>query len=1002
MHPIEDNAPRRRGRFSVPGRVILVVGVVAFFVLLTSLRGIASFYTDYLWFNSLGFTSIWRGVLGAKIVLTLIFGGVFFVLMWGNLMIADRIAPSFREPGPEEELLVRYHEVVDGHSRLIRTAASALFALVAAAGVSGQWESWLLFVNSKDFGILDPQFNKDIGFYVFRLPFLSFVVSWAFAAIVIVFIITVISHYLNGGIRIQVVGRERVIPAVKVHMSALLAALALVKAADYWLARYELTVSRRGVVDGALYTDVKAQLPAINLLILISLFAVVLLVINIRRRGWVLPALAVGLWAFVAIVVGGIYPAFVQRFQVQPNETTREAPFTQLNIDATRAAYDLVPGKNITRPAFDYTDVLTADQIHANAGTVRNARLLDPVVVDPTFERVQVEREFYSFPGVLDTDRYVIDGEVTQVLLAARELNLNNLSWEREHVRLTHGYGLALAKANATTTEGRPEFLIGGLPTEVDPAISTDLTQPQIYHGEGMSGYALVNASVTEVDYVDSLTGKDVATEYAGISGVKMGSFFRKAAFALRFGQIDPLISNFVDKDTRVIYVRDVRDRVAKIAPFLRLDSDTYPVIVDGRIFYVIDAYTTTNRYPYSQRAENSRLRAGGLAGSSFNYVSNSVKAVVDSYDGTVSLYVMPVDDPIIEVWRSAFPKLFTDYAAMPQQLKEHVRYPQDLFRVQTNMWATYQISDPTAFVIGTGRWSVAQDPGRTVKAGGSAVTTVNTETGAVTTREARIDPYYTLLRLPGEDKTSYVTLRTFVPFDKNDDRRELEAFVAGETLPDGTSRLVSYEVTGSQAPGPVLVASAIAQNKEISSQLTLLNDSGSTVIFGNLLLLPIDNSILWIRPLYVAAEGTSVPTLEFVVAAVGEGEQIALGKNLKDALTQLYPGENFDELLGGNAIPTTLDPGETPSPTTPAEPGTTPGGDITPPPTMPADLVGVLDEIETQRLTARTALAADPPDYQAWARAQEELDRLLAKARSLAGAGTSAASTVDPGEVNA
>ncbi len=993
MHSVDDQRPRGRSRIGTRGRVVLVVAVVAFFVLLTSLRGIASFYTDYLWFDSLGLTSVWRGVLGAKVVLTLIFGGVFFVLMWGNLMIADRVAPSFREPGPEEELLLRYHEVVDGHRRLIRVGASALFALVAAAGVSSQWESWLLFVNGGNFGVKDPQFQKDLGFYVFRLPFLSFVVSWAFAALVIVFIITVIAHYLNGGIRIQVTGRERVIPAVKVHLSAILAALALVKAADYWLARYELTVSRRGVVDGALYTDVKAQLPAINLLMLISLFAVVLLVINIRRRGWVLPALAVGLWAFVAIVVGGIYPAFVQRFQVQPNETTREAPYTARNIKATRVAYDLVPGKDITRPAFNYTDVLTADQIRANSSTVRNARLLDPTVVDPTFERVQVEREFYSFPGVLDTDRYTINGKTTQVLLAARELKLNNLSWEREHVRLTHGYGIALAKANATTTEGRPEFLVGGLPTVVEPEINLKLTQPQIYYGEGMTGYALVHTTVSEVDYVDSLTGKDVPTSYAGTGGVKMGSFIRKAAFALRFGKIDPLISNFVDKDTRVIYVRDVRARVAKIAPFLKLDSNIYPVVANGRIYFMIDAYTTTNRYPYSQRAENSHLRSGGLAGLSFNYVRNSVKAVVDAYDGTVWLYVMPVNDPIIGAWRSAFPKLFTDYSKMPQQLKEHVRYPQDLFRVQTNMWATYQISDSTAFIIGTGRWSVAQDPGRSVKAGGSAVTTVNADTGAVTTREARIKPYYTLLRLPGESRTSYVTLRTFVPYDVNDDRRELEAFMVGETRPDGTSRLVSYEVTGSQAPGPVLVASAIAQNQEISSQLTLLNDSGSTVVFGDLLLLPIDNSILWIRPLYVAAEGTSVPTLEFVIAAVGEGENIALGQNLGDALSLLYPGQDFSGVLDDSVVSPLSQPPLGGSNTTPSTPSN---------PTVPSNLVGVLNEIEAQRSAARAALAADPPDYQAWATAQEELDRLLEQARLLAGAGPPSTPTVKPGEVKA
>ena len=371
---------------------------------------------------------------------------------------------------PEEELLARYHDLVAGRSRLVRAVVSFFFALLAAAGVQSQWEEWLLFVNRQDFGITDPQFGTDIGFYLFQLPFLTYVVDWAFAAFIIIFILTVIAHYLNGGIRMAATSGERTTASVKVHLSAILAVLAVIRAADYWLQRYELTVSRRGVVDGALYTDVNAQLPALYLLIAISLSAVVLLVFNLRQRGWTLPIIAVGLWAFVAIVMGGIYPAFVQRFQVEPNETSREVEFTQRNIDATREAFGLEPDADVTETAFAYTTDVTADELRENATTVRNTRVLDPVVTHPTFERFEALRDFYRFEGAvvdvgdlapsLDTDRYLINGELTQVVLGTRELNLADLSWEREHVRLTHGYGLALA----ARTPPRPRAAQASLP----------------------------------------------------------------------------------------------------------------------------------------------------------------------------------------------------------------------------------------------------------------------------------------------------------------------------------------------------------------------------------------------------------------------------------------------------------------------------------------------------------------------------------------------------------
>ena len=471
-------------------RLRLVVGVIStcMVILALSVRGLSQFYTDYLWFDSLDRTDVWQRVLVAKVLLFTVFALAFFILLWVNLLIADRLAPKSRPPGPEEEMLVRYREAVAGRAWLVHMVVSAVFAFLAVSGVANQWERWLLFVNRQDFNALDPLFGTDIGFYVFRLPFLSFVVGWTFASLVLIFMVTSAVHFLNGGIRMPIAPRgENVLPSVKVHLSAILAVLALVKAAGYWLARYELTVSTRGVVDGALYTDVKAKLPALNLLMLISLFAALLLLVNLSRRGWVLPVLAVGLWAFVALVMGNMYPSFVQRFMVDPNETAREADYASDNIAATRLAYSLTPDVDVSRQTFDYSESLTPDQIRDASQTVRNARILDPFTLTDTFEKEQGERDFYRFAPVLDVDRYEVDGELTQVVLAARELNLSELgSWERQHVAITHGYGLAMARANVTNVRGSPEFVVGGLPTRVDSKVALDLRGAPDLRGRGI------------------------------------------------------------------------------------------------------------------------------------------------------------------------------------------------------------------------------------------------------------------------------------------------------------------------------------------------------------------------------------------------------------------------------------------------------------------------------------------------------------------------------------
>ncbi|HJO19726.1 MAG TPA: UPF0182 family protein, partial [Acidimicrobiales bacterium] len=490
-----------------------------------SLRGLAGFYTDYLWFDELGYGDVFRSVLFAQVVLVVLFTSLFFVICFVNLTVADRLAPVVRPPGPEEDLLARYHLAVGRRAWMVRACGSALLALFAGLGVSGRWQEWLLFTNGGDFGVEDAQFGKDVGFYVFKLPFTSFVVGWLFGTLMVVLVVTTLFHYLNGGIRLQTLG-ERVQPAVKAHLSVLLGLLAVVKAADYWLARYELTTSTRGAVHGATYTDVNAQLPAINLLILISLFAVLLLIVNIRRRGWVLPTLAVGLWAFVALVMGNIYPAVIQNLRVEPAESEKEAEFIGRNIEATRLAFGLDGVEVLQLDGMD--NVITAEDLLANPGTVRNIRVLDPLVVQGTFDRLQGEREFYRFSRELDSDRYLVDGEPTQVMIGARELEPNvTRSWESQHVAFTHGYGVALAPVSRVRATGDPEFLIGDLPIAIDPSIDVVLDRPQIYVGEDLDGYSIVGASRNEVDYTDE-NQETLEVRYADIGGgggVPMGSF---------------------------------------------------------------------------------------------------------------------------------------------------------------------------------------------------------------------------------------------------------------------------------------------------------------------------------------------------------------------------------------------------------------------------------------------------------------------------------------------
>jgi uncharacterized membrane protein (UPF0182 family) len=970
------------------GRIILIAVVVLIVLLFLSARGIAGFYTDELWYDALGQTDVFWGVLGAKIALAAIFTVLFAGLLVLNLWIADRLAPRTRAPGPEEQFIERYQQIVGRRAWLFRISIGLLFGLVAGIPVSSQWKDWLLFTHSVSFGQKDAEFGVDIGFYVFKLPFLTFIVDWLFAALVIILVVTAVAHYLNGGIRLQVQGR-RVTPQVKLHLSVLLAILALLKAAGYWLQRYKLVTSSRGVVDGATYTDVNAQLPAINLLFLISLLAAVLLIINVWQRGWRLPVIAVGLWGLVAVVAGAAYPAFVQRFQVQPAESTKERPYIERNIAATRAAMGL---NNVEQ--IPYTqDPIEPSELAPNQETLENVRLIDTEAMASTYQKLQALRGYYQIDS-LDVDRYQVDGREQQVVLAARELNPTGLpgnTWENRHLAYTHGYGVALAPGSEVNNTGQPNFLDPTTQSNTAPYLS----QPAVYFGEKLSDYAVVATKRSEISY--SASGEDQQVSYTGTGGVSMGSTVRRIAFALRFGEINLFSSGLITGQSRILYVRDVRSRVHLLAPFLDFDSNPYPVIVNGQLKFVIDGYTTTDQYPYAQRADTDQLPPGSGLDHRFNYVRNSVKAVVDAYNGDVSFYVIDQNDPLIRAWSKAFPKLFTPGDQAPADLKAHFRYPDDLFRVQTTVWGRYHIQDPGDFYQRSDAWNVAQNPPKEQESRAAAVAANSVVPGAVlpSTRETRVPPYYTLMVQPGSSQLEFISMRSFVPFSDNDELKTLSAFMTVSSDPSDYGKLRVYRLNNPLPPGPSLADSQM--KAQFAQQLTLIDQAGSRVTFGDEQIIPIGNNLMYVRTWYVQSTGqTAVPVVRQVSLTYGQSSY--LGASLEDALHQAF-GVQLDlgTVVGGGVI---APPAGTPSnnddtngaTTTTAPPSSTaapaPSTSAPPPSATPApggapNIEQLLQQANQAYADAQTALKnGDLGTYQA---KMNQAYQLAAQAASIA-----------------
>jgi uncharacterized membrane protein (UPF0182 family) len=680
--------------------------------------------------------------------------------------------------------------------------------------------------------------------------------------------------------------------------------------------------SRRGFVDGASYTDVKAQLPALNLLMIISIAAAALFIANIFRKGWVFPVIAVGLWAFISLVVGTVYPAVIQRFVVQPNEFSREEPYIERNIAMTRAAFGL-DDANVDTQGFDYATNLEEADVAVNDATLRNIRLWDPAQLQEVYRAQQERFPFYRFNDV-DADRYKIGAEQisadeTPTMIALRELDAEGIpdrTWTNRHLSFTHGYG-AVASAANLVDDGEPSYLASEIPVQTDLPAAPE--QSGVYFGEHMSSYVVVGTNVAEQE--PTASDETTETEYSGDAGVEVSSFLRKSALALRFGDWNLFVSGQLTDESRVLYKRDIKERVSTAAPFLRFDSDPYPVVVDNRILWVIDAYTISDRYPYSQSINPSNLPDGSGLDTDFNYVRNSVKATVDAYDGTITFYVVDeVEDPIIEAYQKAFPELFTD-EEMPPGLREHWRYPEDMFRAQTEQFSTYHMTDANDFFRKQFLWDIAPRPERAATAATTATTGRGNDGGRSTTLAASgspIEPLYLTMQLPGEETQEFVLLRPYVPRGRPN---QLSAFMVART--DGTNygKLTSYEIPTTQvAPSPAQAATLIESDPVISETFTPLDLRGSEIIRGNVQLIPLGESIVYARPIYVEGQGEGqFPRLRFVALAYGNSALLVDFAGGPEAITTVQAGLQL--LVSGEEPPpppeVPVDPEEPEDPTT-------------------------------------------------------------------------------------
>ena len=853
---------------------LITLGVIAIVFL-----SVAQFVTDRMWFESVSATQVFDTLLITKIKLFVL--GALLGLVAGFLTIRyslrNRSAFTVPSSSPNAQSI---NEVLSKVSKFGTWLVPAVFGLITGSSFAALTEQWLLFTNSQPFGEVDATFGRDISFFVFELPFLRSLNGFLSTIVVLCGLLAAILHYLQGNIRVITQDNNR----VKMNFSddarrqvAVITGLFLALYAwSYYLDRFSLVLSTNDLITGMKFVDANIKLPALNILAGISLVVAFLFLANVFMKNWALPILGSALLIISSVLIGGIWPGFVQQVQVKPDEQTKEAPFIERNIAATRDAYGL---SNVNYQSYEGSETVDSAILAKDAATLQNIRLLDPYVASTTFEQLQQLKGFYSFAPTLDVARYKIGGETRGALLAVREINLSGIpesqqNWLTNHLIYTHGIGLAAAFDNTSTVDGQPAFF----ESDVPPTGLLNVTEPRIYFGEESKQYSIVGGSKNiELDYPDdSKPSGQQNTTYTGKGGVAIGGTLNKLLFAARFGEPNFLLSEQITDNSRVLYNRTPVERVEAIAPWLTLDGDPYAAVIDGRIVWILDGYTTTGNFPYSQTTSLADATSDSFqqrtTDSNINYIRNSVKATVDAYDGTVTLYAWDEQDPILKAWSAIFPGLVQNKSQMSDSLLSQVRYPEDLFKIQRDILRKYHISDPKAFFTGENFWIVPDDP--TFSTGGLPQ-----------------PPYYLNIKMPGDTKQHFQITATFAPAK----RPSLAGFMAvnSDFGPDYGKITLLQLPSQTTIPGPVQAQNLFESDATISSQLSLLRQGGSNVVLGNLLSLPVGGGILYVQPIYVESSGAGgFPLLRKV--QVGYGQKVVMADTLSSALSQVL-GESVD-----------------------------------------------------------------------------------------------------------
>ena len=868
----------RKNPFAITLLVLFVLGAI--------LVSISSFYADLLWFNSVGYTSVWKTTLFTKTMLFIVVGLLTALIVSANVVIAYKRRPIYAPMAVEADNLERYRSQIEPKKKLFLAGIFAVIFYMAGSSATPFWSQWLQFKNATSFGTKDPQFGLDISFFAFKLPVYQSIIGWATTTLIIALLGAVVTHYLYSGLRIPVRGipGENTTVAARVQLSVLLGLIVLTKAGAYWMDRYALELKQGKLITGLTYTDVNALLPAKAILAGIALVCAALFFANIVRRSWSLPVLGIGLLLASSLVIETIYPALIQQFQVKPSESNKEAPYIQRNIDATRAAFGL---NNVTVKDYNATVSATAGQLVNDANTIANIRLMDPNVLSSTFRQLQQIKPYYSFADSLDIDRYQIGGKQRDAVVAVRELNIEGnpvRNWINDHLVYTHGYGFVAAYGNTVDADGKPNFLVGDLP----PTAGLGKFEPRVYFGENVPDYSIIGGSSKtdiEFDYPDDASPNGQKnTTYVGKGGVPVGNIFNRLVFAIKYQEQRILLSNLINSKSKILFNRSPRDRVQKVAPWLTLDGDPYPAVINGKIQWIIDGYTTSAGYPYAHKTVLSSATTDALTAKSnaitaqsdktVNYIRNSVKATVDAYDGTVTVYQWDTSDPVLKTWSKAYPGVVKAKSAIPAALMAHLRYPEDIFKVQRDILSAYHVTNATAFYGGQDFWRVPKDPSTF---GGNT---------------ANQPPYYSTMELPGAANEAFMLTTPFVP---RGGRENLSAFAAVNSTPGPEyGKITVLQLPRStNIAGPTQVASNFEAKPEVASTLSLLRQGGSDVVLGNLLTLPVGNGLLYVQPVYVRATANSAayPLLQKVL--VSFGDQIGFDDNLKGALDQVFGGNS-------------------------------------------------------------------------------------------------------------